>query len=168
MWWEYVSGLRSLTGLLFMPRVTYEHGESWLWWFRLGITPDSSTRALWQFYQQRYLGQIGGMDEGVRILPINIWKTCRKILRHGNFSFSFHPKEDVLRIFIALKSPSPRSGLNSRPLGPAASTLTTTQSRRHSWSYECTNLILVHWGTYITLTLFDYFFTVSACYLLFP
>jgi hypothetical protein len=37
----------------------------------LGITPDSFTRALWQSYQQRHLGQVGGMD-GVRILPISI------------------------------------------------------------------------------------------------
>jgi hypothetical protein len=28
---------------------------------------------------------------------------CRKILRHGTYGFSFHSKEGVLRIFIALK-----------------------------------------------------------------
>jgi hypothetical protein len=39
---------------------------------RLGITPDSSTRALWQSYQQRHLRQVGGMDEGVRILPVSM------------------------------------------------------------------------------------------------
>jgi hypothetical protein len=33
----------------------------------LGITPDSSTRALWQYYQQRRLRQVGEMDEGMRI-----------------------------------------------------------------------------------------------------
>jgi hypothetical protein len=27
-----------------------------------GIIPDSSTRALWQSYQQRHLGQVGGME----------------------------------------------------------------------------------------------------------
>jgi hypothetical protein len=41
-----------------------------------------------------------------------------------------HPKEDVLRIFIAIKSPSPWPGLNPRPLGPVASTLTTISPRR--------------------------------------
>jgi hypothetical protein len=48
------------------PRVIREHGVSWWWWWwcRLGITPDSSTRALWQSYQQRHLGKVGGMDEG--------------------------------------------------------------------------------------------------------
>jgi hypothetical protein len=56
--------------------------------------------------------------------------TCRKILRRGISSFTFHPKEGVLRIFIALKNPSPRPGLNPRLLGPVASTLTTTPPRR--------------------------------------
>jgi hypothetical protein len=30
--------------------------------------------------------------------------TCRKILRHGPGGFTSHPKEVVLRTFIALKS----------------------------------------------------------------
>jgi hypothetical protein len=33
---------------------------------------DSPNRALCQSYQQRHLGQVGGMNEGVRILPISI------------------------------------------------------------------------------------------------
>jgi hypothetical protein len=37
-----------------------------------GETPDKSTRALWQSYQQRHLAQVKGMDEGIRILPISI------------------------------------------------------------------------------------------------
>jgi hypothetical protein len=52
-----------------------EHAERWWWWRRLWITPDSSTRALWQSYQQSHLGQLEGMDEGVRIFPISIWNT---------------------------------------------------------------------------------------------
>jgi hypothetical protein len=44
-----------------------------------GKTLDSSTRALWQSYQQRYLGQVGGMDERVRILHISIWNISRDI-----------------------------------------------------------------------------------------
>jgi hypothetical protein len=51
--------------------------------------------------------------------------TCRKILIHGTWGFTSHPKECVLRIFIALTDPSPRPGLNPRPLGPVAITLTT-------------------------------------------
>jgi hypothetical protein len=53
-----------------------------------------------------------------------------KILRHGTSGFTSHQKEGVLRIFIALKNPSPRPGLNPRPLGPVSSTLTTTPPTR--------------------------------------
>jgi hypothetical protein len=82
MGWYYVSELWPPTGLSFFPRVICEHWEPWWWWWRwcrLEITPDSSTRALWQSYQQRYMRQVGGMDEGVRILPISIWNTSRDI-----------------------------------------------------------------------------------------
>jgi hypothetical protein len=97
-----------------------------------GITPDSSIRTLWQSYQQTHLGQLGGIDKGVRILPIHYLRyfkgsfTCRKILRHGTSGLTSRPKEGVLRIFIALKNPSPRPSLNPRLLGPVANTLTTT------------------------------------------
>jgi hypothetical protein len=56
--------------------------------------------------------------------------TRRKILRHGTSGFTSHPKECVLRIFIVLKNPSHRPGLNPRPLGSVASTLTATPPRR--------------------------------------
>jgi hypothetical protein len=36
---------------------------------------------------------------------------CRKILRHGADGFTSHPKEGVLRVFIAFKNPSPSTGL---------------------------------------------------------
>jgi hypothetical protein len=55
---------------------------------------------------------------------------CRTILRHGTSDFTFHPKEGVLRSFIALKNPSPLPGLNPRPLDPVANTLTTIPPRR--------------------------------------
>jgi hypothetical protein len=38
--------------------------------------------------------------------------TCRKILRHWTSGFTSHPKEVVLRIFIALKNPTPWPGSN--------------------------------------------------------
>jgi hypothetical protein len=44
----------------------------------------------------------------------------------------------VLRIFIAFKNPSPRPGLNPRPLVPVASTLTTTPPR---WPHRGTRTI---------------------------
>jgi hypothetical protein len=43
-------------------------------------------------------------------------------------------KSGVLRIFIALKNPSPWPGSNPQTLGPVTSTLTTTPPWRH---YQC-------------------------------
>jgi hypothetical protein len=48
----------------------------------------------------------------------------------GPSSFTSHPREGVLWIFIALKNPSPWPGSNPQPLDPIASTLTTTPPRR--------------------------------------
>jgi hypothetical protein len=56
--------------------------------------------------------------------------TCHKILQHGTCGFTSHPKEGVLRNFIALENTSPWPGSNPQPLGPVASTLTTTLPRR--------------------------------------
>jgi hypothetical protein len=61
--------------------------------------------------------------------------TCLKILRHGTSGFASYPMEGVMRIFIALKIPSPRLGSNPRPLGLVASTLITTPLRRLKWVY---------------------------------
>jgi hypothetical protein len=89
----------------------------------------------WLVYQ-RQMERVGGMDEDIRILRIQyLWCvngsfTCRNILRHGTSGFTSYRKECVLRIFIALKNASPRSGLIPLPLGLVASTLTTTSPRR--------------------------------------
>jgi hypothetical protein len=79
MGWECVSELQPPTGLLFIPRVTCEHGQPWWSWCRIWIAPGSYTRALWQSYQQRHVRKVGGMSEGVRILPISIWNTSRDL-----------------------------------------------------------------------------------------
>jgi hypothetical protein len=92
-------------------------------------TPDSSTRALWQSYQQRHLGASRSNRRRSEnfayqyLRDVNGSLTCRKILRHGNSRFTSHPKEGVLQIFIALKNSSPWPGLNPRPLDPVTSTL---------------------------------------------
>jgi hypothetical protein len=57
--------------------------------------------------------------------------TCRKTLLHGTSGFTCHLKEGVLRIFIALKNPSPEPSLSPWLLGTEASTLTTTPPRRY-------------------------------------
>jgi hypothetical protein len=61
--------------------------------------------------------------------------TCRKIMRNGTSGFTSQPKEVALRIFIALKNPSPWPGLNPWPLSPEAITLTTTPPRWHAAGY---------------------------------
>jgi hypothetical protein len=135
MGWDYVTELRPQAGLLFIPQVICEHGEPWWWWCRLGIAPDSSTRALWQSYQQRHLGQGGGMDEGVRILPFQYLRylkgslTCRKVLRHGTSGFTSHLKEGVLRIFISIKNPRHGQVWTHDPCVQWQAHLTTTPPR---------------------------------------
>jgi hypothetical protein len=135
LWWGETD-ISELQPIVY-PRVNVS-GELWWWWCWLGITPDLSTRAHWQLYQQRHLKRVGGMDEGMRILRIQyLWYvsrffTCRKVLQHGASGFTCHLKVGVLWIFIALKNPSPRPGLNPWPLGPVASTLTTTPPRQQT------------------------------------
>jgi hypothetical protein len=108
------------------------HGDDNAGWEKLLTCPpelsdNPTSRDIWK--------QRGGMDEGVRILPIQYLKylkrslTCRKILRHGDSGFTSGPKEAELPSFIALKNPSPRQGLKPRHLGTVASTLTTTPPR---------------------------------------
>jgi hypothetical protein len=113
-----------------------------VWWNRLRITPNSSTRALWQPpvmsggpVSRDISGASRRMDEGHdNLVYPSSWDfkrslTCCKIL-HGTFGFTSYPKESVLRIFMVLKNSSPWPGSNPRPLGPVASILTTTPPRR--------------------------------------
>jgi hypothetical protein len=86
---------------------------------RLVLTPDFTTRWATGNYNCVYS---------------SLWDfkssfTCRKIL-HGTFPLYFPSERKVLRIFIALKSPSPWPGFEPQTLGPVASTLTTTPPRR--------------------------------------
>ena len=50
-------------------------------------------------------------------------------LRHGTDGFTSPPKKVVLRIFITLKTPSTKVGIEPATLGPVASTLTTSPPR---------------------------------------
>jgi hypothetical protein len=60
------------------------------WWCRLGITPNSCTRTLWQSYQQRHLKRVGGMDEGMSISRISIFRTSTDLL-HAVKSYDMGP-----------------------------------------------------------------------------
>jgi hypothetical protein len=68
--------------------------------------------------------------------------TCRKILRYGADGLTSPPKEGVLRIFIALEKPSPRPSLNTRTLGPTASTL-SIKPPRATLLYYIINMVLI-------------------------
>jgi hypothetical protein len=123
-----------------------------VWWYRLRLTPNSSTRALWQppvlsgcpisrdiSRASRRMGE--GNENLVYASPWDFKRslTCRKILQRGTCGFTSHPKEVVMRIFIALINPSLWPGSNPRPLGPVASTLTTRPPRRlRYWSWVIT------------------------------
>jgi hypothetical protein len=63
--------------------------------------------------------------------------TCRKILRHGTFPLYFPSERKVCCGFLSpLKIHCLGRVLNPQPLGPVASTLTTTPPRRHIFSQE--------------------------------
>jgi hypothetical protein len=49
-------------------------GVMWAWRAMVLIMPAGYNSWL---VQQRYVGQVGGMDEGVRIFPISIWNTSK-------------------------------------------------------------------------------------------
>jgi hypothetical protein len=121
---EYVSELRLPTGLLFIPQVIYEHGESW--W-------NDTDREKSSFDHQRPLeiltSHLVAKQEELAKKIINFAfakylfhtskrsLTCRKILRHGADGFTSPPKEGVLRIFITLKNASPSAELEPANLG---------------------------------------------------
>jgi hypothetical protein len=95
------------------PQAICEHGEPWWWWCLLGITPDSSTRALWQSYQQRHLGVCrmnGRRSENFACHYMKDLKgslTCRKILWYVTSGFTIWRK--VCCGFLSLlKNLSPR------------------------------------------------------------
>jgi hypothetical protein len=85
---------------------------------RLGLTHNLTTRGLWR--SRRWTkGNENFVYESLWDFKSSF--TCRKNLTTW---------DGVLRIFIALKSPSPWPGSNPQPLGPVAITLTTTPPRR--------------------------------------
>jgi hypothetical protein len=82
--------------------------------------------------------QTGGMRERIRRSPSKIFLFLSRDFYNAVTFFGIGPpallpnrKTGVLRIFITLKNPFPRSGINPRPLCSVANTLTTTPPRRH-------------------------------------
>jgi hypothetical protein len=71
--WDWRLRTATITGLLFISRVNVS-GELWWYWCRLGITPDLTTIARWQSYQQRHLERVESTSEGMRNLRIQyLW-----------------------------------------------------------------------------------------------
>jgi hypothetical protein len=172
MGWDWRLRTAASTGLLFI--LGWFAMWTMVWWYRLRLTPNLSTRALWKpevlsdgpvrrhlwqlpvlaggpvsrdisgssqycpvvLPSETSLERVGEWAMEMRICSIHPrWDlkrsfTCRKILRHWTSGFTSHPKEGVLRIFIALKNPSPWPGSNPQLLGPVTSTLTTTPPGR--------------------------------------
>jgi hypothetical protein len=115
------------------PRWYMRTMEEWYWQRN---TPDSSTRALWQSYQQSSTSKQEEQAKEVMnfgllflfILP-KWFFTCHKILWHGTSGFTSHLVEGTLRTFITFKNPSPWPGLNLRTLGLVAYMLNITLLR---------------------------------------
>jgi hypothetical protein len=97
---------------------------------RLGLTPDLTTRHLWR--SRRWA------RGNENFVYSSLWDfkssfTSRKILRHGTFPLYFPSERKVCCGFLSpLKIHRLGRVLNPQPLGPVASTLTTTPSRRRN------------------------------------
>jgi hypothetical protein len=160
MGWEWRLRTAVSTGLLFIPgRFAMCTVVRWYW---LRLTPNLSTTVLWQppvlsgspvsrdisgspqywlvSCQQRPLWS--KWESGRRKWEFSLpspWDfkrsfMCHRILWYGISGFTSHLKEGVLRIFIALKNPSPWLGSNPQPLGSVASTLATTPKKATYWT----------------------------------
>jgi hypothetical protein len=139
MGWDWRLRTAASTGLLFIPgwlqcRPWYD-GINWSWLLTcLPEHSDSHQYCLAVLSAEISLEQVGEWTKEMRISSIRPWDlkrslTCHKILQHRTSGFTSHPKV-CCGFFIALKNPSPWPGSNLRPLGPVASTLTTTPPRR--------------------------------------
>jgi hypothetical protein len=150
MGWDWHLRTAASMDLLFFPRCF----AMWtiVWWYWLRLSPNLSTRALWQppvlpgSPDIRYIsGASGTVCEGnENLVYLSPWDfkrsfTCCKILWHGTSSFTSLLKEGVLRIFIAFKNAPPWPGSNPQPLAPMENTLTTTPPRRQ-WQIGILNM----------------------------
>jgi hypothetical protein len=118
---------------LYIPQAIHEHREPW--WNDIDrgklIRPSELPGNL----SSRVITSKQETDEGVmnlalRSIIIYIFKvffTCLVLLQH--WASGFTSKKEVLRIFIAIKNPFLRLGLNSLTFGLMADELTTKATR---------------------------------------
>jgi hypothetical protein len=108
----------------------YNWVSRWDW---LGLTPDLTSRDLWG--SKRWARERGNF------VYSSLWDfkssfTCRKILGHGTFPVYFPSERKACCGFLLpLNIHCLGQVLNPQPLGPVASTLTTTPSRWHMCPY---------------------------------
>jgi hypothetical protein len=131
--------------------LVYLPGDIWAWrtmveWCWQKKTPDSSTRALWQSYQDSCLvasrrnlvkGMMNMTLQSIFVHTSKWFFACLKILQHEVSGYTSPVKEGMLQIFISLKNPLPWLGLNPWTFGPVASTLNhyTTEATAHYHSF---------------------------------
>jgi hypothetical protein len=112
--------------------IVHPPGNIWAWrtmveWYQWGKTPDLSTRAFWQYYQQSSSSKAGGLVKEMMNFPLWIISfILRGVLSHAvkSYQLYFPSKRRCATDFY-----HPWSGLNPRTLGPVASTLTTRPPR---------------------------------------
>jgi hypothetical protein len=117
------------TGLLFIPWVNASmesHGGDDASWGKLLTCPpelsgNPTSRDIWK--------RVGGMDGRVRISHNSIFDMSMDLMT-WDLQLYFPSEGRCAADFYRLKNPSPRLGLNLRPLGPVASTLIATPPRR--------------------------------------
>jgi hypothetical protein len=120
MGWDYVSELRPSRAYCSFP-MWYISMEDHGGMISTGETPDSSTRSLWQCYEQTPSSKSRGTWQTMNLAFENLcftlrsdFLTCCNILRDEADGFTFPPK--VSCRFLSLD-------LNRRTLGPMASIL---------------------------------------------
>jgi hypothetical protein len=122
---NYVSEMSPSTDVLFMPQVNISMKNHGGIIFKVGRTPDSYTRALWQSYHKSSSSKAGKSSKGNDEFCLMKYLfhtskgslTCCKILHHGADGFTSPPKEGVLQIFITLKNPWPSPGFEPTNFG---------------------------------------------------
>jgi hypothetical protein len=106
-----------------------------------GITPDSSSTALWQSYQQRRLEHIGGMDEGMRISCVQYLRSST-VLLHVVKSYDMGPPALLVRPIrrkVCCGFLSPLKSIPSAGFEPA--TLGSSGKQTYHYPTEATDIL---------------------------
>jgi hypothetical protein len=134
MGWDYISDLRSTTGLLYIPQAIHEHREPW--WndidrgklIRPSELPGNLSSRVISSKQEKRTKESWIWPCEVLLFIFSKWFfTFLVLLQH--WASGFTSKKEVMRIFIAIKNPFLRPGLNSLTFGLMADELTAKAAR---------------------------------------